>query len=303
MSDLVPALSAAFALAGAGSLLLHHVAVETVKQERVVRRLREAAGDRRQRVEGVRRRTARLLRAVEGRFLRAGIEPDPRRGAWLAGLILCALAAAWACLGAIAAALVLVALVATGTSTLSWLGNRREVRILDQLPGFLEHVIRAASTGSNLYAAFEIAMEESGSPLREVMCRIPRQVQVGATLDEALLQTTAPLGLKEFEMLTLTVRVAQRFGGSVRGPLGSLADGIRQREQARRQLWALTGETRLSAWILGAIPVAVGCWVAAINPDYLGGMWRDPTGRVLLLLSVGLQISGCWLLHRMLRAV
>jgi tight adherence protein B len=104
-------------------------------------------------------------------------------------------------------------------------------------------------------------------------------------------------------MLSLTLRVSIEYGGGVRQTLAGIVTAIRQREQAQRELRAMTGETRLSAWILGALPVGVALYVSAVNPTYLDHLWSDPGGRSILWVSLALQVIGSLLLWRMVRSI
>jgi tight adherence protein B len=76
---------------------------------------------------------------------------------------------------------------------------------------------------------------------------------------------------------------------------------MRDREQAEHELIAMSAETRLSAWILGLLPIGVVAFLILTNPGYFMSMWNDGTGRILIFSSVGLQLVGAALLYRLAR--
>lgn len=203
-------------------------------------------------------------------------------------------------LGALLAALLLGAGL---LGFLSWRTRKQNEKILEQLPGFLDHVVRAVQTGSSLPNALITATEETAEPIRGLFTRVVRQTRLGVTLEEALDQAASLHTIRELSILSLTVRVSQRYGGSVRDVLGSIVTMIRQREKARREFRAMTGETRLSAMILGALPAGIAVYVMIVNPDYLGRMTSDPAGRIALYVSGGLQVFGSLVLWRMVKSV
>ena len=186
---------------------------------------------------------------------------------------------------------------------LNWRIRKQNERILEQLPGFLDHVVRAVQTGSSLPNAMITAIEETPEPIRGVFARVVRQSRLGVTLEESLDQAASLYSVRELRILALTVRVSQRYGGGVRDVLGSIVTMIRQRERARREFRAMTGETRLSALILGALPAVIAIYVMIVNPDYLGRMTADPAGRIALYVSGGLQVFGSLVLWRMVKSV
>jgi tight adherence protein B len=78
---------------------------------------------------------------------------------------------------------------------------------------------------------------------------------------------------------------------------------IREREQAARQLSAMTGETRVTAWVLGCLPLGLAGYFLIANPAYLLAMWNDHSGQIMLATAFGLQAVGSLALWRMLRSV
>ena len=203
-------------------------------------------------------------------------------------------------LGAVLGALLLCGAIA---GFLNWRTRKQSERILEQLPSFLDHVVRAVQTGSSLPNALTTATEETPEPIRSVFARVVRQTRLGVTLEEALDQAASLYSVRELQILALTVRVSQRYGGSVRDMLGSIVTMIRQRERARREFRAMTGETRLSALILGALPASIALYVMIVNPEYLGRMTSDSAGRIALWVSGGLQVFGSFVLWRMVKSV
>jgi tight adherence protein B len=201
-----------------------------------------------------------------------------------------------ALLGACAGALSAVGVVA-------WRTAERRRQILELLPEFLAHVLRAVAAGSSVFQALEAATDESREPLRGVFARVRRQMQLGAEFDDALEQLTGALRLRELSMLALTVRVNQRYGGAIRDLLGSLVQALNARERARRELRAMTAETRVSAWVLGCLPLALAAYVIVVNPEYLGRMWNDPQGKTMLAAALSLEAAGSLVLWRLVRSL
>ena len=240
---------------------------------------------------------------VTERMQRAGIEPKSWHLVAVAFGGVLWIGTATLLRGALGAVLGTVLLAAGIAGFLSWRTRKQNERILEQLPSLLDHVVRAVQTGSSLPNAMFSATEEMPEPIRAVFARVVRQTRLGVTLEESLDQVASLYSVRELHILSLTVRVSQRYGGSVREVLGSIVTMIRQRERARREFRAMTGETRLSAMILGALPAAIAVYVMIVNPDYLGRMTADPAGRIALYVSGGLQVFGSLVLWRMVKSV
>ena len=107
----------------------------------------------------------------------------------------------------------------------------------------------------------------------------------------------------EFRLFALGLKVNHRYGGNASELLENLIKMIREREQGARQLKAMTGETRMTAYVLAGLPVLMVGYFLAVNPGYLMTMWNDGTGRYLLLGALAMDLTGTWLMWRMLRSI
>jgi tight adherence protein B len=236
------------------------------------------------------------------KLLQAGLEVSKRTTLVMFGGLVAALVvgiAAWGGKG-----LLLPAGVLLGMHL--YLDRRARLRaaaMLGQLPGFIDHIIRGLSTGRTMENTVLMASDQCRPPLQDILQRVRSNVELGAHLNEELQQAARVHRLRELQLLALAVHVNQRFGGSARELLQSIVTMIQQRDQAQRELRALTGETRLSAWVLGLLPIGVAAYMMVMNPSYLEFMWLDASGRKVLLAALGMQCAGGALLWRMVRSI
>jgi tight adherence protein B len=240
---------------------------------------------------------------VERMFLRAGLgKPTDSLGLWLAiwalGVALGLLVAGW--LG------LLVMLVLPPVLLrlyIAWRYQRRIKRMIEQLPQLLDHTVRSLKAGRTLADSVLGGIEITEDPLQQAMGRIQRNVQLGVSLPESTHDFAEFYERDEFRLFALGLKINHRYGGNASELLENLIKMIREREQAARQLRALTGETRVTAYVLGALPISMIGYFLVVNPAYLMTMWNDGTGRTLLFVALGMQLLGCFTLWRMLRSV
>lgn len=234
---------------------------------------------------------------------RAGItlQPTHRRMIGLA-LVLLLLLVAFE-FGLAVAALAAFALLGFAYTAIGTIYQRRMNQIVSQLPRLLDQVVRLMRTGKTLADSFFIATKDADEPLKTVMLKLQRNIQLGMTIPEAFEDLAQIYQLKELQVLSLGVNVNSRFGGSLIDLLNNIITLIQQREQLTRQLRALTGETRTSAVVLSALPILVGTFMIFSNPDYIFQMIDDPTGKWVLVGAAGMQIAGMVVIWKMLRSV
>lgn len=186
---------------------------------------------------------------------------------------------------------------------ISWRYRRRLRRMIEQLPPLLDHTIRSLKSGRTLADAVMGGIDASADPLKRAMGRIQRNVQLGINLPDAVHDFAEFYDQDELRMFALGLKVNHRYGGNASELLENLMKLIREREQGARQLRAMTGETRMTSWVLGALPLLIASYFMLTNPGYMLSMWHDPAGQHMLIAAVGLQIVGCLALRRMLRSV
>jgi tight adherence protein B len=181
--------------------------------------------------------------------------------------------------------------------------RRRQAQIIAQVPMFIDQVLRSLGTGRSIEGAIRLATEESKEPLRNILDRVVRATDLGADMPETLSEAAQLHGLREMSLIALAMRISNSYGSSPKEMLQSVVQMIRQRELAQRELAAMTGETRISAWVLSLTPVSIAGYMMVMNPGYLDLMLQSPSGEKTLFIAIGLQITGVLVLWRMLRSV
>ncbi|CAB3734551.1 MULTISPECIES: type II secretion system F family protein [Achromobacter] len=185
-----------------------------------------------------------------------------------------------------------------------WLrADRRQRRMISQLPAFLDNIVRLITIGNSMGSAFQTAAATTDQPLLEVVETAASLSRSAKELDAALVQVSRMYGLKELYMIAAVVSLAMRFGGRSDQVLERMAAFMRDVSQARDELTASSAEVRLSAWILALLPVGIAGFIIVANNKLFMGLWEDPVGFKMLLTAVGLQLGGCYWLYRMAKSI
>ena len=178
-----------------------------------------------------------------------------------------------------------------------------QARMIAQLPDFLEHMVRIAAVGNSLPMAFQGATAHSVAPLRPVLENAQIYTRAGMDMDRALLLAAQAWQVKPLEMLAVVMGTSMRIGGRSDQILQRMADFMRDLEQAQREFSATTSETRMSAWVLGLLPLACGLMMALVNPDFFTPMFSEPLGKKIIAIALALEVIGATLLWRLSRSI
>ncbi len=236
-----------------------------------------------------------------GLLLRAGVVPD--RGFYISmvGVPVVLAVVSGIRLGVLAGVLALLFLGLLSFCRLWLKADKRQRKAIEQLPDFLEGMVRMMAIGNSLASAFQMAATRVDQPLREVMERALALNRGGQELDVSLHNTARQYGLRELYLVAAIIGVATRFGGRSDHVMERMAAFIRDLTQARRELVALSAEVRLSAWVLALLPLGIGCFIIMFNNALFMGMWHDPAGWKLLVGAGLLQVVGSFWLYRLAR--
>ncbi|BEP50690.1 MULTISPECIES: type II secretion system F family protein [Variovorax] len=240
---------------------------------------------------------AGLLEKAMPDWLIGVIEPRMVVVGFVAIVVLTALAGLFGGWIAALSALTLLALLAVFAIWLRLQKSRR--KLVSQLPGYIDAMVRLITIGNSTQAAFQLAIATTEAPLRGHLERSASLVRAGMDLDRALHQTASSVRVEEMFLLASILGLGVRYGGRSDLLLERVGNFMRDREQAEHELLAMSSETRLSAWILGLLPVSIGAFFILTNPSYFLGMWSDGTGRMMVLSAAGFQLFGAALLYRL----
>jgi tight adherence protein B len=108
------------------------------------------------------------------------------------------------------------------------------------------------------------------------------------------------LQIRDVDWVVQAIRIQQQVGGKLADLLHTLADFIRAREEIRREIDVLTAEGRISAWVLGGLPVFLMLAISTLNPDYMQPMYKG-WGIVWLAGCAVFIVLGVGVINRMVK--
>ena len=201
-------------------------------------------------------------------------------------------------------AVVLVVLItpAATSKLLDLLASRRNKRFAQQLPEALVLISSSLSAGHTFLRSIQLLATEAESPLSDELRRVVSETQLGTSLVDSLEHLSTRVRNRDLEWMVQAIRIQQQTGGHLTDLMATLAEVIRGREEVRREISVLTAEGRISAWILGLMPVALFLVVESVNPGYLDPMLQG-WGLVFLALTALSMAAGVAIILKLVRSV
>lgn len=182
-----------------------------------------------------------------------------------------------------------------GAGPYMYLRRRRTKRYQafeEHFPEAIELLGRSLRAGHALLTGLEVVAQESPSPVDREFRQVFEEQRFGLPLQESLLALADRIDTVDVRMFVTAVIIQRESGGNLAEILDALADLIRQRFKFRRQLRVHTAQGRLTGYLLAVLPILVGVALFAINQEYMIVLFIEPAGRMLLMLTVFLQLVG-----------
>ena len=176
--------------------------------------------------------------------------------------------------------------------------RRRRKAFVEQLGDMLTMVANALRAGFSFMQAFELVAREMDAPVGREVEKVIGEINVGATLEQALENMTRRVQSPDFDLVVTAVLIQRQVGGNLAEILDTISETIQDRVRMRREVLALTAQGRLSGVILILLPIAIAAALTFINADALRPLYEEPMGRVAVVGAVVLEIIGYIVIRR-----
>ena len=170
--------------------------------------------------------------------------------------------------------------------------RRADTRFMAAFPDAVDMIVRMVRSGLPVAAAIRTVGQKASPVVGIVFAHIADRCEIGVPLEEALSDMSEEIGLADFRFFAVTLGLQRATGGNLARTLETFGEIIRKRRAIRLKAVAATAEVRMSAIVLGGIPIFVVGMLALVNPGYLEPMISDPRGNVLVGVAVMNMVLG-----------
>ena len=165
-------------------------------------------------------------------------------------------------------------------------------KIEEQLPEAADFVGRALRAGHSFANVLQMVGEELPEPIAGEFKAAYEEINYGVPMNEALHNLALRIPLTDLRYLVIAVLIQRESGGNLAEILGNISRMIRARLKLLGQVRVMSAEGRMSAWVLGLLPMVVTLAMSLLNPQYISVLWTDPTGIKLLWYAGGAALAG-----------
>lgn len=178
--------------------------------------------------------------------------------------------------------------------------RRRLKKFEETFPEALDLLGRAVRAGHAFTTGLEMISKECAEPLAGEFRTAFEEQNFGLPLRDALLNLCERVPIIDVQFFVTALMIQKETGGNLAEILDGLARVIRDRFRIYRDVQVRTAQGRLTAGILIALPIAMLGILSILNPHYIGVLFTDPKGPVMLITAGVLQIIGSAILWKII---
>lgn len=174
--------------------------------------------------------------------------------------------------------------------------SRRRRKFDAQVPDTLQMFSGGLRAGHSLLRAIDAAAQENEGPMAEELSRVVNETRIGRDLGESLADVSQRTASEDFYWIAQAIEIHREVGGDLAEVLDHVGETIRDRNQIRGQVRALSAEGRISALVLMALPILMFIGLVTFNATYARVFTTTIIGFVMLGAAIALlSVGGLWL--------
>jgi len=179
--------------------------------------------------------------------------------------------------------------------------RRRRLGALEaQLPEALDFLSRSMRAGHAFAISLQMVGEELPDPMGREFRTLFNEHNLGAPLETAMRAMCDRIPLLDLRFFASAVMLQKQTGGNLSDILTRLSYVIRERFRLRGQVKAASAHGRMTAMILGGLPIVTVIALMFVAPGYLDGMAADPDGKYLIAGAIVGQIVGNMIIRKII---
>lgn len=135
-------------------------------------------------------------------------------------------------------------------------------------------------------------------PISKEFAKVLREIHYGVKQMDALNHMVERTKNKDLELLVSVVLISSQVGSNLSEILDTIAATIRDRIRIKQEIRTFSAQGRVSGIVIGFLPIAIILTIMVINPGYFEGFFESNIGKIMIAVSVILEIIGFAIINK-----
>lgn len=160
---------------------------------------------------------------------------------------------------------------------------RRQKKFTANFANAIDVLVRGIRSGLPVGECLAIIGHELPDPVGQEFRLLVEGQKLGMSLDDLMRRGLERFPTPEYRFFAIVLQIQQQTGGNLAETLAGLSNVLRERKKMRDKVKALSSEARSSAMIIGSLPFMVAGLVYLMNPGYIGLLFTERLGNIMLV--------------------
>lgn len=184
------------------------------------------------------------------------------------------------------------------------LAQRRRMKAFgDQLADTLMLMSNSLRAGYSLLQSMEAVSREAPQPTAEEFGRVVREVGLGLSPEEALVNLHRRLPSDDLDLMVTAINVQHEVGGNLAKIFDTLSETIRERTRITGEIKTLTAQQRLGGYVVAALPLVLAAGLFLMNPEFMMPLFSSETvvcmpAFVMPIIAGVMMVAGFFAIQR-----
>ncbi len=167
-----------------------------------------------------------------------------------------------------------------------------------QLDATLQSLANTILVTQNLDDAFSTVADHFDPPISQEADILVKQVRLGTPMEQALHDFAVRCGSRNVDALITALTVGRQTGGELPKVLETTAAVMRETMRVEGVMEAKTSEGKAQMWVMSMLPFLFGGALQIVDPEWMGPLFKDPIGWVVLGVAASMWLVGVVLTRR-----
>lgn len=168
----------------------------------------------------------------------------------------------------------------------------------DQLGDTITLLANSLRSGFSIVQSMETVAQQLPNPIAAEFHRVTQEIGLGLHYEEALNNMLRRVPSEDLDLLITAVNIQGKVGGNLAEILDTIGHTIRERVRIKGEIRVLTAQQMISGYILTGLPIVLGLVLYALNKEYIGRMFSDPCGWIMIGVSVLMITAGFFVIRK-----
>lgn len=168
-----------------------------------------------------------------------------------------------------------------------------------QLGDALMIIANSLKVGHSFEQSVELVAKEMPEPLGAEFGRMSREIRNGEDMEQAMKAMAVRMRSRELDLLISAVMIQKQVGGNLSNILYGISGTIQNRIKLRRNVKTLTAQGKMSAIVIGGLPIAILLFLSFFMPGYVEPLYGTFIGQCALGVCIVLESLGFFIMFRL----